>query len=134
MRQETRVLVCEDDSAIRNLVELLLRRSGYSVDVAADGCAAIDALAANTYAAVVLDLLMPRTNGYEVLRFLRQHRPQVLSRVIVTTAFPKAFREEFPVASVVHKPFDIEELQSLVRRITNAPSSHASERELNAFT
>ena len=134
MRKNTRVLVCEDDSAIRTLVELLLRRSGYSVDVTTDGSAAIDALARHIYDAVVLDLLMPCTSGYEVLEFLRKNRPQLLSRVIVTTAFPKAFGEDFPIAALVHKPFDIEELESLVRRTASDTPSHASQPKLSAFS
>jgi len=119
MSQEVRVLVCEDDRAIRTLVELLLRRRGYTVDVAVDGEAAITALAGRPYDVIVLDLLMPGTTGYEVLDYLRQNHPQQLSRVIITTASQNAFREVFPIAiaSMIRKPFDIYELEELVRRV-----------------
>ena len=117
MGQEVRVLVCEDDSAIRTLVELLLRRRGYTVDVAVDGEVAITALARGPYDVIVLDLLMPGTSGYAVLDYLRQHHPQQLSRVIITTASQDAFREVFPAASMLRKPFDIYELEAFVRRV-----------------
>lgn len=117
MGQEVRVLVCEDDSAIRTLVELLLRRRGYTVDVAVDGEVAITALARGSYDVIVLDLLMPGTSGYAVLDYLGQNHPQQLSRVIITTASQDAFREVFPIASMIRKPFDIYELEALVRRV-----------------
>lgn len=126
MGQEARVLVCEDDSAIRTLVELLLRRRGYTVDVAVDGEAAITALAGRPYDVVILDLLMPGTTGYAVLDFLQQNHPRQLSRVIITTASQSAFREVFPIASMIRKPFDIYELEELVRRVAGGLDASGS--------
>lgn len=130
MRQEPRVLVCEDDDAIRKLVEVILHRCGCSPELARDGVEAIRALEAGSFSLVLLDLLMPRQSGYGVLSFLENRKPHLLSRVIVTTAFPHAFNEKLPVAALLRKPFDVTELEVLVRRIVREVTKEGSDAEL----
>ncbi|HET7712957.1 MAG TPA: response regulator [Thermoanaerobaculia bacterium] len=119
MPNPTRVLVCEDDDGIRTLVEVLLRRRGFIVEPVKNGRAAIEVLFQDDFDLIVLDLLMPVVGGYEVLSFLRGTRPDLLDRVVVLTAFPNAFREPLPIAAVVRKPFDIEELNAVLDGVMN---------------
>ena len=108
-----KILVVDDDDAIRTMVERVLRREHFEVESARDGFEAIEKLTRNDYGAILLDLMMPRVDGHGVLRFLETERQAVTSRVIVmtasmtgaceATASPKAHR-------VLAKPFDIRDL------------------------
>lgn len=112
-----KVLVVDDDDAIRNMVERVLRREQYEVHSARDGFEAIEKLSQNDYGTVLLDLMMPRVDGHGVLRFLDEEH-QSPPRVIVMTAnVQAAFEtvEQPPVFRVLSKPFDIHHLVSHVR-------------------
>ena len=63
-----KVLVVDDDDAIRTMVERVLKREQYDVESARDGYEAIEKLNRNDYATVLLDLMMPRVDGHGVLR------------------------------------------------------------------
>lgn len=112
MSAERRVLVVDDDAGIRVLVTRLLKRHGYEVDAVRDGAEAIEALLQHDYALVMLDLMMPRFDGFAVVRYLREYHPELLSRVIVMTAFGSSAIEQVcpPVERVLEKPFDIQHL------------------------
>jgi two-component system response regulator MprA len=66
-----RVLVVDDDEAVRRSLTHALRRDGFQVSEAADGLSALDEMARARHEVVVLDVLMPEPNGLEVCRRLR---------------------------------------------------------------
>ena len=68
-----RLLVVEDEHSLREDIARKLRLSGYEVDACADGEAALEALAAERYDLVLLDLNLPKVDGMQVLRTLRRH-------------------------------------------------------------
>lgn len=107
-----RALVVDDDAAIRILVTRILTRHGFLVDPAADGAEAIEQLLQHDYALITLDLMMPRIDGYGVMKYLADHKPELFGRVIVMTAFGASALEKVcpPVVRFIHKPFDIERL------------------------
>ena len=72
-----RVLVVDDDPAVRTTVKLVLERERHAVTVAADGRAGLAALAAAGFDILVLDLFMPGMDGLETLRQVRQHQPKL---------------------------------------------------------
>ena len=72
-----RVLVVDDDPAVRATVKLVLEREHHAVAVAADGRAALAALAAGGIDLLVLDLFMPGMDGLETLREVRKHQPNL---------------------------------------------------------
>jgi len=110
--QRRRVLIVDDDAAIRILVSRVLQRHGFSVDAVPDGAGAIEKLLQHTYDVIVLDLMMPRIDGAGVIKYLVEHQPQSLANVIVVTAFgSKAIQNVCPpVVHFLEKPFDIERL------------------------
>ena len=112
MTHQRRALVVDDDAAIRLLVARILRRHGYVVDAARDGAEAIEMLAQNDYCVITLDLMMPRVDGFTVVKFLADYHPDTLESVIVMTAYGSIAREEVcpPVVRFVEKPFDIDAL------------------------
>jgi CheY-like chemotaxis protein len=112
-----RVLVVDDEEAIRALVVRLLRRAGLDVVSAIDGQDAIAQLDAGAFDAVVLDLMMPRVDGFGVIEHLINTNPDMMEKIVVTTAFPKAAAKErlHHLCCVLSKPFDVNELIALVR-------------------
>ncbi len=71
------LLVVDDDSANRDVLARMLQRLKYRVSVAADGAEAIDLASKNAYDLVLLDILMPGINGYEVLKHLKSAKPDL---------------------------------------------------------
>jgi DNA-binding response OmpR family regulator len=80
------VLVADDDPDILALVRFRLERDGYEVLSAPDGEAALDLALARTPDLALLDVMMPRLDGYEVTRRLRQHGPTTTIPIILLTA------------------------------------------------
>ena len=112
-----KALVVDDDDAIRNMVERVLRREHFEVESARDGFEAIEKLTCNDYATVLLDLMMPRVDGLGVLRYLETEHKEP-PRVIVMTANLQSAMESAtapPVFRVLPKPFDIHQLVTDVR-------------------
>src|SRR2546423_2845116 len=123
-----RVLVAEDDAEVRALVGAVVRQSGHQIEFAADGHEAIERLRSGDYDIVLLDLMMPKASGFEVLAWMHRAKPGVAKRsVIVLTALAEkdlANLTEARVFAVIRKPFDInvlvtkiaESLAGLTRR------------------
>src|SRR5690242_4228335 len=105
-----RALVVEDDPAIRRLVEKLLMRRGITIDTAHDGKQAIDKLRGNGYAVVVLDLMLPEVNGYEVIAYIKSMTERV-PVVVVSAVSQQALKQlDYDVVKlVISKPFDVHE-------------------------
>ena len=66
-----RILLAEDDKSINRVIVRRLKWEGYSVDTCFDGQEALDYLAVVEYDAVILDVMMPRVDGFEVLTLMR---------------------------------------------------------------
>jgi DNA-binding response OmpR family regulator len=80
------VLVADDDPDILALVRFRLERDGYEVLSAPDGETALDLAIARAPDLAVLDVMMPRLDGYEVTRRLREHGPTTTIPIILLTA------------------------------------------------
>jgi CheY-like chemotaxis protein len=103
------VLIVDDDDAIRTLVVRVFARRGNSVQSAPDGEAAIACLESHDFDLVVLDLMMPRTDGFGVLSYLAK-RNAARPRIIVMTAAVPLLVAQVPkelVVGVIAKPFDL---------------------------
>jgi DNA-binding response OmpR family regulator len=112
-----RVLICEDDSAIRLLLDKLLTRHGLEVDSVGTGAEAMSRVRDETYDLILLDLLTPGMSGYDVIDRLRRERPHLLDRVVIVTALQRAFVEPLPVAAVMRKPFELAEFDLVIERV-----------------
>lgn len=113
-----RVLIADDDQAIRQLVTTIIRREGVEVDAAADGAEAIEKLAEHEYAVILLDLMMPRLDGFGVIDYLQANPPKTKPVILIVTAYAdQKFKSVDPnlVAGVIRKPFEVADLGSLVR-------------------
>jgi DNA-binding response OmpR family regulator len=134
-----RVLVVDDDATGSDVVCRYLRRAGYEVSLAADGPAALAAVAREAPDLVVLDLMLPGIDGLEVCRRLRT-RPDGVPIVMLTALGEEADRVlglQLGADDYVTKPFSPRELvlrvQSVLRRagaVATAPDGPLSDGEL----
>lgn len=109
-----RILIVDDDSSIRTLLSVIASRSGVSADVAGDGMEAMRRIEERNYDLIVLDLSMPRMNGFDLIEQLRGRNPR--PAVIVLTALSRHdFLDLDPevVHCVVRKPFDLNTFMAL---------------------
>jgi CheY-like chemotaxis protein len=113
------VLLVDDNEATCTLITAVLQRE-FTVEVAADGNDAIEKLRTGRYAAILLDLLMPQTDGFSVLEWLKEHSPARLRNVLIVTA---ALRDKelsrakaFDICGVITKPFDVDALLDAVKQ------------------
>jgi CheY-like chemotaxis protein len=118
------ILIVDDNFWIRRLVITVLRRHGFSCEEANDGVEAMEKIRAHGYDGVILDLMMPRASGFEVIAFLVDEKPELLATTIVLTADSSRWNDPAlaPVARVVQKPFDVHEFVLLVEEITSGPA------------
>ena len=128
MAIEKRVLVVDDDDAIRALLCTILRRRGIPVDSARNGAEALARCEHCRYAIVLLDLMMPHLNGYQVLEVFsgrrREDRPLIL--VLTAGTEPRHLSADL-VAGTIRKPFDVE---MIVDTISSALSTLADAHQL----
>jgi two-component system, OmpR family, response regulator MprA len=114
-----RILVVDDEPAVREAVDRALRLEGYETELAADGAQALEALADRAHDALVLDVLMPHVDGLEVCRRLRAAGDQ--TPVLVLTArdaVPDRVRGlDAGADDYLVKPFALEELLARLRAL-----------------
>lgn len=114
------VLVAEDDAAIRRLLALTLRRRRLHVEAAANGAEAMAALQRRRWDAVLLDLMMPEINGWEIVEWLGGHPESRPKSVIVMSAAGRDVLQNLDptiVNAIIFKPFDVVEVGSYVKNI-----------------
>ena len=110
-----RALVVEDDPAIRRLVEKLLRRHAIDIDTAADGRTAIDKLRTNRYSVLVLDLMVPEMNGFDVIDHIKTEGYPIPVAVVSAVSQQALTKLDLDVVKVViSKPFDVDEFTKAV--------------------
>ena len=112
-----RVLVVDDDASIRRLITSVLIREGLIIDVAADGQEAIGKIRQTEYAVVILDLMMPRISGNDLLRAIEDAGSRSVCVVIISAASEKVIDgvASSSVRAKLRKPFNISELVTAVK-------------------
>jgi CheY-like chemotaxis protein len=118
------VLIVDDDPPLRGLLRSLLAHAGeHDVVTCSDGAEAIDVLAQRTFDVILLDLMMPRRDGYAVIEYLRANHPAQLRVVLVMTAVVDdyaALLDPQVVHGVITKPFDNDAVVALILEIFEA--------------
>lgn len=116
MAEKGRVLVVDDEPAIRALVAKIVERAGHPVDTARDGAEAIAMVEKSRYAVIVLDLMMPIVDGYGLIRHLKTLDSPRPATIVISAGDSSSLRQldGAMVHSIVRKPFDIDVLGDLV--------------------
>ena len=115
-----RILLAEDERSLSRAVSALLEKNNFSVDAVYDGEEALAFLASGNYDALILDIMMPRLDGLEVLQRLRQQGNPI--PVLILTA-------KSEVDDYLTKPFSTEELMARIRAMTRSQAGgHVTSR------
>ena len=120
MDSSKRALVVDDDEPIRMMLAKVVERQNLAVDTARDGAEAIERIDKNGgYALIILDLMMPKVDGFAVLRYMQQHHPDLVRCTIIASAVPEGeILKKFDgdVFRIHAKPFDMSQLIDDIRR------------------
>ncbi|MBP5239805.1 MAG: response regulator transcription factor [Oscillospiraceae bacterium] len=119
-----RLLYAEDEKSLARAVSTILMKNNYSVDVVCDGESALDYLATGNYDGVILDVMMPKRDGFEVLREMRARGDS--TPVLLLTAKSEIDDRVEGLDSGANdyltKPFDMKELLARIRAMTRVLS------------
>ena len=125
---EMRILLAEDEQDLNHIITQKLRADGYSVDSCLDGGEAIDILSYTDYDGIILDIMMPKADGYEVLRFLREagKATPVLFLTAKDAISDRVKGLDSGANDYLVKPFSFEELSARLRAMMRASFGIAS--------
>ena len=127
-----RILVAEDEKALNRILVKQFTKLGYSVDSCFDGESVFDFLAGATYDAIVLDVMMPKKDGFTVLTEMRQQHinTPVIFLTAKTEISDRVHGLDLGANDYLIKPFSFEELAARVRMITRDSTGNST----NTFT
>ncbi len=123
-----RILIAEDEKDMNKLITRVLEKEGYSVDSCFDGEEALDYLESADYDAAILDVMMPKKDGYEVLKTLRA-KGSKLPVLFLTARDSIADRVtglDLGADDYLIKPFDFDELLARIRVMTRRKAGQSS--------
>jgi len=135
-RPPCRILVVDDEAAIRKLITAALVADGYSVDSAEDGAEAWETLQSNRYNLLITDNSMPNVTGLELVRMLRAQNA-TLPVVMATGIAPIEESGPHPklgIKAIILKPFTIQEMLSTVARVLRGADDHNKAPQTAAAT
>ena len=114
-----KLLVVDDETDIRELLEFDLSHSGYVVDVACDGSEGLQKAMTGNYDLILLDVMMPKMNGFDVCKNIKEHNPSqpVLMLTAKGTINDKTQGFDSGADDYIVKPFDIQEVLLRVRAL-----------------
>ena len=119
-----RLLYAEDEKSLAKAVSTILIRNNYSVDVVYDGLSALDYLATENYDGVILDVMMPKLDGIQVLKRMRENgdRTPVLLLTAKSEIDDRVSGLDSGANDYLTKPFDMKELLARIRAMTRVQS------------
>ena len=135
MEKKGRLLVVDDDRAIRKLLERIARRAGFDVDSAKDGIEALEKLDQQDYDVALIDLMMPRLSGYELVQRIGMRERERRPILIVATALTNgdlASVDDTLVRHVIRKPFDVHAVVATLKEVKLPIAAPAAEPEEKA--
>lgn len=121
-----KILIADDEQNIVISLEFLMKREGFTVCIAADGQEAIDKVRSETPDLVLLDIMMPRKNGYEVCQEIRSDPQLQGTRILMLTAKGREMEVTKGLAmgadAYMTKPFSTRELVTKVKSLLDLPA------------
>lgn len=114
---EKRILIVDDEDDIRELLEFDVSQSGYFVDTAKDGIEGLNKALNNTYDLILLDVMMPKMNGFDVCKNIRQAKLAIPILMLTAKGTIDDKTEGFDCGAddYLVKPFDIQEVLLRIR-------------------
>jgi DNA-binding NtrC family response regulator len=119
MPDKSKILVVDDEDALRTVLSGELASEGYDVKTAGDGDEAIQNLQKENFDLVLLDIKMPRLNGFEVLKFVKEKYTK--TKVVMLTGFADLKNaiesKKLGAEDFISKPYDLVDLLTTVERV-----------------
>ena len=125
-----KILLAEDEVDLNNIVTRYLKKNGYSVDSVLDGEEALDYLEYSEYDLVILDIMMPKVDGFEVIKKLRDkgNHASVLMLTARDSADDKVKGLDLGADDYIVKPFDFNELLARIRAVVRRKYGNSSNK------
>jgi DNA-binding response OmpR family regulator len=137
MEKKAKILVVDDEPAIREFLHAVLTDEGYDVLTASDGLEALPIAVEQQPDLILLDIMMPGLNGMETCQRLRERPTTSHIRVIILTAYDQRERLEESIAAgaddFLGKPIDLTELRIRVRAMLKVREMHDEVARLEAY-
>ena len=130
---EKRILIVDDDDEIRELLEFDVSQSGYFVDTARDGMEGLNKALNNTYDLILLDVMMPKMNGFDVCKNIRQAKLAIPILMLTAKGTIDDKTEGFDCGAddYLVKPFDIQEVLLRIRVLLRRNNVEAEKNSLS---
>ena len=125
LTKKHRLLIVDDDAAIRALLQRVALRAGFETETARDGQEAMEKLEYRLYDIVIVDLMMPRVSGFQLIENIAALQPR--PTVIVTTALTNgdvARIDDSMIRRVIRKPFDLDTLATVLIETASEIADH----------
>jgi len=117
--KKSSILVVDDEDALRTVLSSELMNEGYEVRTSSDGDEAITEIQKTPFDLVLLDIKMPRMNGFEVLKFIKESHPK--TKVVMLTGFADLKNaiesKKLGADDFVSKPYDLVDLLTTIERV-----------------
>ena len=125
-----KILLAEDEVDLNNVVTRYLKKNGYSVNSVLDGEEALDYLEYSEYDLVILDIMMPKVDGFEVIKKLRNkgNHTSVLMLTARDSADDKVKGLDLGADDYIVKPFDFNELLARIRAVVRRKYGNSSNK------
>ncbi|HDS85281.1 MAG TPA: response regulator [Phycisphaerales bacterium] len=126
------ILVVEDQASNRTVLRLMLKTKGYFVDTAEDGQQAVDMALAKRYSLIVMDLKMPRMNGYQATETLRDKgvKTPIVALSMLTLDPGEKERIDSLFDDFLCKPIDIEQIAAVAEKYAGRPATKTAATEI----
>ena len=125
-----KILLAEDEIDLNNIITKYLKKNGYSIDSVFDGEEALDYLRYGEYDLVILDIMMPKVDGFEVIKKLRDkgNHTSVLMLTARDSADDKVKGLDLGADDYIVKPFDFNELMARIRAVVRRKYGNSSNK------
>lgn len=133
------ILIVEDDSDLSELIKIQLTDNNYEVEQAMNGRIALQKALENKYALIMLDIMLPEVDGFEICELVRRENPQVPILMLTAKAeeVDKIMGLEYGADDYLTKPFSIKELvarvKALLRRASTSETDDSSKLDKMDF-
>ena len=128
MWKMNQILIIEDETSIANMVKMCLTKNGYICDTANDGMAAARKIEEKRYDLILLDIMLPDMDGYELIDYIKQFEIPVIFVTAKTAVSDRVKGLKLGAEDYISKPFDLEELLARVETVLRR--YHKAERIL----
>jgi DNA-binding response OmpR family regulator len=139
MDEKTKILLCEDDENLGMLLREYLQAKGYATDLMPDGDAGYKAFMKNKYDICVLDVMMPKKDGFTLAQEIRQANAEVPILFLTAKTLKEDILEGFKIGAddYMTKPFSMEELllriEAILRRVKGKKSKEGVVYKMGKF-